>query len=598
MTNPAAGVTPRASGLWRAFHLSPAAVSGLVLALLALCPLVVSEYFASAVLARAMLLALLALSLDLAWGYAGILCLGQSAFFGVGAYAVAILGMRWDSSWALPAGIALAVLLPALLAVVVGWFIFFGASSTLYVAIVTLALPVLLSAIDLRISGLTGGLTGLSGVPSFPWDSDAATYYLLLAVLAAVAAGLLWLVRSDFGRLLVAVRDNEQRARFLGYGTSAVRLVAFAGAAALAGLAGALYAPFNGFVSYDLLGLTLSTSAIVWVAIGGRGTVAGPLLGALLVNILEPTLNRAFPGFWQLILGLVFIAVILLFPKGLYGILAPRRARPAAWRVAEAAPARSVEGDLTVSTRGLRLSFGSLAVLQGVDLSVATGILHCLIGPNGAGKSTLVNVITGLLPPTGGEIIVDGKPIGAGAPDLVARRRILRTFQASNVFETLTVGDNLVLARGSGRWPSPLRRTPVLLLPPQTVRVLALSGLRAKLGERAGALGHGERKWLELGMVLAAEPAVIFLDEPTAGLSPTDRLKAGDVLTDLVHRHRIGLLLIEHDLDFVKSIAERLTVLHNGKILADGTVAAVVGDPRVQQIYLGHRAGASETGGR
>jgi len=593
---PSSGSKPAAAA-WRGLHLSPAATSAAALVVLAICPFIVSAYFASDVLARAMLLAVLALSLDLAWGYTGILCLGQAAFFGVGAYAVAILTMRWGSSWAMPAGFALAVVLPALLAAVVGWFIFFGATSTLYVAIVTLALPVLLSAIDLRISALTGGLTGLSGVPSFPWNSDVATYYLLLGMLGTIIAALLWLMESDFGRLLVAVRDNEQRARFLGYRTPAVRLVAFALSAALAGFAGALYAPFNGFVSYDLLGLTLSTSAIVWVAIGGRGTVAGPLLGALLVNVLEPTLNRALPGYWQLVLGLVFIGVILLLPTGLYGVLSGRRTPGALLRVVEVAPARSTDGSLTVAVHDLRLSFGSLAVLQGLDLSVSTGALHALIGPNGAGKSTLVNVITGLIRPTAGNVAVNGRTVGAKPPDVIARQRILRTFQASNVFETLTVGDNLVLASRGGYWPSAFRRADVLTLPPQAVRILELSGLWERLGERAGALGHGERKWLELCMVLAAEPAIIFLDEPTAGLSPPDRVRVGEVLVALVREHRIGLLLIEHDLDFVKSIAERLTVLSNGKLLADGSVTDVIGDPRVQQIYLGQRAKVAEPGG-
>jgi len=198
---------------WRALRLSPLSTSTLALAAVGLAPLFVSGYFASDVLARAMLLALVALSLDLAWGYGGILSLGQSAFFGIGAYSVAILTLRWSWSWAAPTGVLLALVLPALLAVIVGWFVFYGASSVLYVAIVTLALPVLLSAVDLRIPKITGGLTGLSGVPYFPWDSDTTTFYVLFGVLVAGVAALHWLVYSDFGRLLVAVRDNEQRAR-------------------------------------------------------------------------------------------------------------------------------------------------------------------------------------------------------------------------------------------------------------------------------------------------------------------------------------------------------------------------------------------------
>jgi len=262
------------------------------------------------------------------------------------------------------------------------------------------------------------------------------------------------------------------------------------------------------------------------------------------------------------------------------------------------APARQTERSLIIAVKNLQLSFGSLFVLQGIDLSVTTGVLHALIGPNGAGKSTLVNVVTGLLRPTAGEVAVNGTSISGSAPDFIARRRILRTFQASNVFETLPIGDNLFLARRGGSWPSPFRHAAALPLPPQAVRVLELSGLKPRLGERAGALGHGERKWLELCMVLAAEPAVIFLDEPTAGLSPADRLRTGEVLLALVREHGIGLLLIEHDLDFVKSVAERLTVLSNGRVLADGSANEVVSNARVQQVYLGHRPKPAKVDGR
>lgn len=567
-----------------------------ILALLALAPLGVSDYFATDVLARAMLFAIFALALELAWGYGGILSLGHSAFFGIGAYAVAIVLLRWDSVLAPYAGFALAILLPTLLAAVVGWFIFYGATSTLYVAIVTLSLPVLLSAIDLRIPKLTGGQTGLSGIPQFPWEQSLFTYYLVFAALVMGIAIVYWIVYSDFGRLLVAVRDNEQRARFLGYDTPAVRLFVFAVSGALAGFAGALYAPYNGFVSYSLLGLALSTSAIVWVAIGGRGTIAGPLLGALIVNVLEPTLNATFPGFWQLILGLVFIMVILLFPSGLYGLVATARAGQPSLGVTAATVARRQRADMTITVDGLRLAFGSLTVLRELNIEFGTGTLHCLIGPNGAGKSTLVNVITGLLPPSAGRITVNRTLIRSGNPDTIARLGVMRTFQASNVFETLSVGDNLMLARESGGSTLLFRRSTHVPLPPHSLRVLEMSGLSAKLDTQAGELGHGERKWLELCMVLTAEPTIIFLDEPTAGLSAADRTKAGEVLTTLVREHGLGLLLIEHDLEFVKSIAERLTVLNQGTIIADGAVAAVVDTPAVQQIYLGNTDLAAQEG--
>ena len=571
----------------RRANVAPGLVIVLILACLAAAPLGVSTYFAADVLARAMLFAIFALSLDLAWGYGGILSLGHSAFFGIGAYAVSFALLRWDSGAAPLVGFALAVLLPAALAAIVGWFIFYGATSILYVAIVTLSLPVLLSAIALRVPELTGGLTGLSGVPSLIWAKPLVAYYVIFAALVVAVSVVGWLVRSDFGRLLVAVRDNEQRARFLGFDTSFVRLAVFSLSGALAGFAGAIYAPYNGFVSHSLLGLGLSTSAIVWVAVGGRGTVIGPLLGAIAVNVLEPTLNDRFPGYWQLILGLLFIVVILAFPSGLYGSIGPGVTHSRSRTSVREKAAASVAAGLSIVLRKVGLAFGSLKVLRDVDMELATGSVHCLIGPNGAGKSTLVNVVTGLLRPSAGTVEVNGRNIGGSKPDRIARLGVMRTFQASNVFDTMTVADNLILAGDRLGLDMLWRRSAEIPLPPSALRVLRTSRLDTKLDVRTSELGHGERKWLELCMVLTAQPGFVFLDEPTAGLSAGDRAEAGKVLTKLVRDHGLGLLLIEHDLDFVRSIADRLTVLNHGEIVADGSVEAVAGSPLVQDIYIG-----------
>lgn len=569
--------------------LSPLATIALVIFALALAPSFVSGYYAFDVLARAMILALLAIALDLAWGYGGILSLGHSAFFGLGAYGMSIVLLRWDSGLAGAAGLAVALALPMLLATVAGWFVFVGTTSTLFVAIVTLALPVLLSALALRVPQLTGGLTGLSGIPDFPWSGLLSTYYVILAVLCVVIALALMIVRSDYGRLLIAVRDNEQRARFLGYWTQRVRLGVFALSAGIAGFAGGIYAPYNGFVSHDLLGLPLSTAAIAWVVIGGRGTVAGPLLGAIAINVLEPVLNEAFPGFWQLFLGLVFIIVVLTFPSGLMGLLAYRRPDIRSVEIQSRAGAERPKRTMEVAVRKLSLSYGSLIVLREVDLVIRSGVLHCMIGPNGAGKSTLVNAVTGLVPPSGGDILVDDTAVPHSSPAKIVRLGIMRTFQASNVFETLRVGDNLFLAARTGRQPSLAGYSGHIELPAQAAEVLKISGLRTKLLTRAGDLGHGDRKWLELCMVLAADPDIVFLDEPTAGLSAADRARAAPLLASLAREHGLGLLLIEHDIEFVKAIADRLTVLAEGSVLADGTVAEVLGNPLVQQVYLGHQ---------
>lgn len=577
----------------RSFGLSPLATIILVVLALAVAPSVVSGYYAFDVLARAMILALLAIALDLAWGYGGILSLGHSAFFGLGAYGMSIALLRWDVGFASAVGLAAAILVPILLATIAGWLVFFGTTSTLFVAIVTLALPVLLSALALRVPQLTGGLTGLSGIPGFPWTGLLTTYYVILAILCLVTALAVVIVRSDFGRLLIAVRDNEQRARFLGYRTQRVRLGVFALSAGIAGFAGGIYAPYNGFVSHDLLGLPLSTAAIAWVVIGGRGTVAGALLGAIAINVLEPVLNEAFPGFWQLFLGLVFIIVVLTFPSGVMGLLAYRRADHRPVDLRHRSRGEGPKGSMDVKIRKLGMSFGSLNVLRSIDLTIRTGTLHCMIGPNGAGKSTLVNAVTGLLPVTTGEVLIDDSPVDHNAPERVVRQGLMRTFQASNVFETLRVGDNLFLAARAGALPSLVGYCDQVVLPKQAADVFELSGLRAKLLTPTGDLGHGDRKWLELCMVLAADPDILFLDEPTAGLTAADRARAAPLLVSLAREHGLGLLLIEHDIDFVKAIADRLTVLADGRVIADGSVEEVLSNPTVQQVYIGHQPGAA-----
>lgn len=576
----------RAKGKW---GIGPRTTLVTVVMLLAVAPWFVSGYTANDILAKAMIMAMLAIALDFSWGYGGILSLGHSAFFGAGAYAMAIVLESGMGSYYPAAGMALAIVIPAVLAAAVSIFIFYGLTSTLLVAIATLSLPVILSAVDLRIPQWTGGQTGLSGFPLFPW-SQTIVYYVILLALVGCTALLYRITTSDFGRLLTAVRDNEQRAKFLGYNTPLIRTINFTLSAAIAGFAGAMYAPYNGFVSHDLLGFVLSTNAVVWVAIGGRGTLVGPLLGALLINFLEPTLNAAIPGYWQLVLGFVFVVVILLFPAGVYGLFSSiLSSATESIKFATKAPEKqsAEHTKLALGITGLKVSFSGLEVIRKVDLDVNSGSLHCLIGPNGAGKSTLINAVTGMTAPAAGKISLRGTDITGLAADKIARLRILRTFQASNVFESISVDDNIFLASCRGGIPSFIQRRKVVELPEQARRVLDLSGLESKSSNLGRNLGHGERKWLELVMVLAADPLIVFLDEPTAGLSASDRTEVGEVLVTLVREYGLGLLLIEHDLDFVKAIADRVTVLSDGGIVEDGTVDQVAGSKTVREVYLG-----------
>jgi urea ABC transporter permease protein UrtC len=303
---------------------------GLPLALLLLFPLVTSQYQVS-LLAKFLVYALLALSFDLLWGYAGILSFAHAVFFGLGAYALAlVLKYLGDVPGATYLGIALAVLLPSLLALFIGWAMFFGRVGGVYFAIVTFAVGAIVQSLAIVWIEFTGGLNGLYGFPNprlgIPgiWEvelgNDVVSYYLIVVVLFVALLLAQRLVRSPFGRTLRATKSNEQRVEFLGYDVPKVKLAVFVISCALAGLSGALYVPV-GFVSAEILGILFSTAIIVWVAVGGRGTLYGAVLGALVVNYLQAFMSDVLVFYWYLIIGVFFILVVVLMPDGIAGIV-------------------------------------------------------------------------------------------------------------------------------------------------------------------------------------------------------------------------------------------------------------------------------------
>jgi branched-chain amino acid transport system ATP-binding protein len=241
-----------------------------------------------------------------------------------------------------------------------------------------------------------------------------------------------------------------------------------------------------------------------------------------------------------------------------------------------------------LATDALSRAFGALSVLNRVSLEIAPRERRAIIGPNGAGKTTLFNVITGQLAPTSGRILLDGSPIGGLAPHAVARRGISRSFQRNNLFPKLAVEENLRLAAAvgaPGTWDllgSVTRRRGPLDRAREVAHVVGLSG---RLGEPVGRLSYGEQRQLEIGVALATGPRLLLLDEPTAGMSPEETLRMTRMLEALPRE--VTLLIIEHDMDVVGSLADRVTVLHYGEVLTEGTFAEVKADPRVYEVYLG-----------
>jgi branched-chain amino acid transport system permease protein len=250
-------------------------------------------------------------------------------------------------------------------------------------------------------------------------------------------------------------------------------------------------------------------------------------------------------------------------------------------------PAISGVGTLAVDLHDVTRNFGSLAVLRGVSFQARAGELVSLVGPNGAGKTTLMRCLSDGAERSGGRIVLNGHDIGRLPPHRCVAFGLGRKFQTALVFDTLTVAQCLRIARTRHDRPSFWRSETTLALPDATLRILRATGLDCMLGTEARYLSHGQKQSLELAMVMALEPAIVLLDEPTAGLTGVERRQIGGILTDLVERQGLCLLLVEHDLDFVRDISSRVVVLHQGALVLDGTVAEVVASDLVRAIYAG-----------
>ncbi|MBI3803899.1 MAG: urea ABC transporter permease subunit UrtC [Nitrospirae bacterium] len=616
-------------------------------------------------------LAILAVGLDLLWGYAGILSLCQAVFFGLGGYAIGMylmleIGaaqskygeaipdfMVWNQLKGLPwfwkpfdhFGFAVlgVILVPALFAAAFGYLTFRSRIKGVYVSILTQALAfaawLLFNRNEMNLGG-TNGLTDFKTLLGFSLNSPATQRGLyVVTVFSLIGAFLLcrWIVTSKLGKIFQAIRDNEHRLRFCGFSTTPFKVFVFVLSAALAGLAGALYVPQVGIITPSQMGVLPSLEVVVWVALGGRGTLVGGALGAVVVNGLRTYLTTQVPQLWPFLLGGLFVGGVLFFPNGLVGL--PGQLRRSIQRRfgtvrspepgAEEGPAATdrkgigsrngVEPLPSVETidpgmmfkptetiiylEGVTVSFEGFLALRDLNFFMEKGELRFVIGPNGAGKTTLLDVISGKVKPAKGRVIFDK------ATDLLPLREhqivtqgIGRKFQTPTAFPHHTVYDNLTLAlRGKkgviaslvGRREGEERE--------RIEAILGWIGLTEHAGRLAGTLAHGQRQWLEIGMVMAQEPELLLIDEPVAGMTGREREETGLLLEAIAREHSV--LVIEHDMEFVRHFAKKVTVLHEGTVLCEGPMLEVQRDPRVIEVYLGREergagaAGASVGGG-
>ena len=557
----------------------------------------------------AVILAIAALGLNLLVGYTGLTSFGHAAWFGIGAYAAAIAQKSWLHGQIF-APILLALAFVALLSTVVGMLIL--RRRGVYFSLLTLALCALAYAVAFRWTALTGGEDGMGGLERGRIGpvslDDARTYYVLVAASGlAVLYGLLRVVRSPFGHVLVAIRENPQRATFQGYAIERYKLGAFVLSACVTALAGALLGFQNYLVSAEGVTVAFSGELLAMVVIGGMRNILGPALGALFFVLFRELLST-WTGNWLLWFGVVFVGFVLYSPEGLTGIWARLRRR---WNPlpeeSAAMSRRRIEAGLplpaflasngaeesVLDVAGLHKHFGGIRAIEGASLTVRKGEIHALIGPNGAGKTTLFNVVSGMFSADGGTVSLGGIEIQGEAPYRICRQGLARSFQITNLFRGLTIYENLrlsVQARHPARynaWRDVDSYPQIHAETAELVKFLGVEGIEEILG---GDLSYGGQRLVDLGIALGSKPRMLLLDEPLAGLSAAERERVCTLVKQVATG--IPVLIVEHDVDRVLGFSRVVTVMNQGEVLMSGTPEEVRADRRVQAVYTGTGARA------
>ncbi|HEY3222328.1 MAG TPA: branched-chain amino acid ABC transporter ATP-binding protein/permease [Pseudolabrys sp.] len=549
--------------------------------------------------------AIACMGLNILVGNTGLVSFGHGAWFGLGAYAAALSQRYWFAG---------SVILPSLFAIA-----FVAAAAVLsgalilrrrgvYFSLLTLALTALLFAIGYRWTEFTGGESGLGGVTratvlGFDLERDS-NYYWVVAALAMAVCFLLWRFhRSPVGSVLVAIRENEQRARFIGYPTNRYKLIGFVLSAVVVAVAGTVSVFNHRFASAEPLSVAFSGDLIAMVVIGGMRSFLGPALGALFFILFREFLSIWTPH-WLFYFGLLFIGFVVFSPTGLVGVaerlLAPLRRREikaAAMAGRRTAEDRSLprnllrahdHNSLVLSARNLEKSFGGIHAVRGFDLSVRDRTLHALIGPNGAGKTTAFNVLSGLYAPDAGSVELEGRSIAGLKPEDITRAGVGRSFQITNLFGGLSVEENVRLAvQARSRMRYAMWRSTASLsdIHVETAEVLGYLGLAGIESAEASSLSYGGQRVLDMGLALATQPRILLLDEPLAGLAVAERERIAKLIKTI--STEIPILLVEHDIDRVFRIADHVTVMHDGAVLVDGSVEDARNNDKVREVYIG-----------
>ncbi|MGB7101473.1 MAG: branched-chain amino acid ABC transporter ATP-binding protein/permease [Xanthobacteraceae bacterium] len=587
--------------------------------------------FAPTTMSRIIVWGLFGIGFDILFGYTGLLSFGQSAFYGTGGMVAAYILTILDFPH-----VVTSIIVGTIVAAIVGFLVGLIAlrRTGIYFAMITVAIAEVFYFVEFNpLSDYTGGENGLPGVPTptlplgfttihinTDWSLYAffAVWYFIGIVIA------LRIMRSPVGAILSAIRDNPLRAAAVGHNIHSYKLTAFVIAAAYAGFAGGLLGVMQGFMPPDAFTFDTSGQLVMQTAIGGTGTLFGPLLGAMvwlyLSDFLQTTLHIG--AAWKLVLGVVFVLLVCFLRRGLIGgikdlfvLIAGRSAgteerqdTPPASTTEELKAAATATGTAAAApmlarhrrsnrsagpileASGLTKRYGGLLANSGIDFVVNHGELRGIIGPNGAGKTTFFKMLTCEVPPTAGKIVFEGRDItGLGVTD-VCQLGLTKSYQVNQLFTRLTVRDNLIISalaelRGKFRLDMLRRLSKYPGLAEQVDHTLALVNLGGRAGVPVAALAYGEKRRLEVGLALASSPSLLLLDEPLAGMSPLERVEMVKLLKSIGQGRT--MIIIDHDMDSLFELVERVTVLQEGRVLVEGTPSEIKNNAAVQEAYLG-----------
>ena len=576
---------------------------GLALAALVLLPLFVQGTYYRFLGIVVFIYGIVAVGLNILAGYAGQLSLGHAALMAMGAYTTAILTKALAPVAFFAATglhIWLGVIAGTAVAAAFGALLAFPALRVRgpYLAMVTIAFGWVIFKVLQEWVSVTGGDLGLASIPKaqiglYIFDTQSF-YYVVLALFAVAFLLQQQLVGSQIGLAIRAMKHSEIAVSSVGINVHRLKVLVFVISAAFAGFGGTLFAHQQNYISPDNFQFFSSVFFLLAVLFGGAGTLLGPVIGAAVLTLL-PEMLHDFEKFRLIVYGGFILVTLYFLPNGVMGLLERRGAA----RADSGSAARDAVQPDFAATAGASLeldnvskSFGGLQALRDVSFRVAPGSIHALIGPNGAGKTTLINVVTGFYRTDGGAILIDGQAANIASMHDAARRGIVRTFQTIKLFGDMTVLEHVLIGlachSGAGfRLPGRVQAREQAARNLAAAReLIALVGLSRFEQTPSSALAYGHRRLLEIARALAVRPKVLLLDEPAAGLIAEEIASLAEIIRKL-RAAGMTVLLIEHHIDLVVSISDRVTVLDYGAVIADGPPAAIQRDERVIAAYLG-----------